>query len=138
MSRQGKMNRQGNGGFHEIPGHLQHTAKHLAADAQEVEFAGADGRAREESGGCGLKRLVSTFTSPDGQVSPEGGVAEGGICRRRCLVGQAVSAAWAARYSAWYAKAEGMASLMRRTLVRTSAPILSSLRRMVPQEARAN
>ena len=36
------------------------------------------------------------------------------------------------------AKAEGMASLMRRTLVRTRAPILSSLRRMVPQVARAN
>jgi hypothetical protein len=68
---------------------------------------------------------------------PWGGVAEGGICRRRCLVGQAASAAWAARYSAWYGKAEGMASLMRRTLVRTSAPIFSSLRRMVPQEARA-
>src|SRR6267143_5169350 len=30
-------------------------------------------------------------------------------------------------------KAEGMASLMRRTLVRTRAPIFSSLRRMVPQ-----
>jgi hypothetical protein len=33
-------------------------------------------------------------------------------------------------------KAEGRASLMRRTLVRTSAPIFNSLRRMVPQEAR--
>ena len=31
-----------------------------------------------------------------------------------------------------------MASLIRRTLVRTSAPIFKSLRRMVPHEARAN
>ena len=31
-----------------------------------------------------------------------------------------------------------MASLMRRTLVRTSAPIFRSLRRIVPHEARAN
>ena len=31
-----------------------------------------------------------------------------------------------------------MASLMRRTLVRSGAPIFNSLRRMVPQQARAN
>ena len=31
-----------------------------------------------------------------------------------------------------------MANLMRRTLTRTSAPILNSLRRMVPQVALAN
>jgi len=31
-----------------------------------------------------------------------------------------------------------MASLMRRTLMSTSAPIFNSLRRMVPHEAQAN
>ena len=35
-------------------------------------------------------------------------------------------------------KGRGMASLMRRMLLRTSAPIFSSLRRMAPHEARAN
>ena len=35
-------------------------------------------------------------------------------------------------------KADGMASLMRRALVRTGAPIFKSLRRMVPHDARAN
>ena len=34
-------------------------------------------------------------------------------------------------------QADAMAILMRRTLTRTSAPILSSLRRMVPQVALA-
>jgi hypothetical protein len=42
----------------------------------------------------------------------------------------------AARPQSWAAEqADAMAILMRRTLTRTSAPILSSLSRMVPQEA---
>src|SRR5262249_36915681 len=65
-----------------------------------------------------------------------------GLCWPRFLVRQAVvatvSAAGAARYSARWGKAEGMASLIRRTLVRTSAPIFKSLRRIVPHDARAN
>ena len=56
-----------------------------------------------------------------------------GRCQRA-----AASAACAARYSAWQGKADGIASLMRRTLVRTSAPIFNSLRRIVPHDARAN
>ena len=59
----------------------------------------------------------------------------------RCLVRQRAAAASRARailYSRWLGKAEAMASLMRRTETRTSAPILSSLRRMVAQLALAN
>ena len=51
----------------------------------------------------------------------------------RCLVRQraaAASRAQAILYSRWLGKAEAMANLMRRTLMVTSAPILSSLRRM--------
>src|SRR5271169_3076393 len=65
-----------------------------------------------------------------------------GIMRTvRCLVRQraaAASRAWAIRYSRWLGKDEAMASLMRRTETRTSAPILSNLRRMVAQLALAN
>jgi len=39
--------------------------------------------------------------------------------------------------TARYGQPDAMASLMRRTLMLTSAPILNSLRRMVPQAASA-
>ena len=45
---------------------------------------------------------------------------------------------WASAYSCWQKKAEAMASWMRRQLMRTKAPILSSRRRIVPQVAAAN
>src|SRR5438034_7353527 len=51
----------------------------------------------------------------------------------------AIASRIAARPQSWAAgQADAMAILMRRTLMRTSAPILSSLRRMVPQLACAN
>src|ERR1043165_7320528 len=40
--------------------------------------------------------------------------------------------------ASWNGHADAMATLIRRTLIRTRAPIFSSLRRMVPQVASAN
>src|SRR5258708_16891225 len=54
------------------------------------------------------------------------------------LVSAAVeSARWAVAKTALYGQPDAMASLMRRTLMVTRAPILNSLRRMVPQVASA-
>src|SRR3954447_14987855 len=50
----------------------------LTAGLIFVERAGAAGRVREESAGCGLKRLVSTFASPARGIAPDwcrGGMA---------------------------------------------------------------
>src|SRR4029453_13431136 len=64
--------------------------------------------------------------------------------RGACQAGEARALAAAARRLAaqpqvWAAgHAEAIATLMRRTLTRTRAPILSSLRRMLPQVAFAN
>ena len=46
--------------------------------------------------------------------------------------------AWARANSCRYGQPEAMATVMRRTLIRTRAPIFSSLRRMLPQVASAN
>src|SRR5271165_2743590 len=65
-------------------------------------------------------------------------------CGGACQTGEARALAAAARRvaaqpQAWAAgHADAIATLMRRTLTRTRAPILSSLRRMVPQVALAN
>src|SRR5271169_6262509 len=65
-------------------------------------------------------------------------------CGGACQAGEARALAAAARRlaaqpQAWAAgHADAIATLMRRTLTRTRAPILSSLRRMVPQVALAN
>ena len=48
--------------------------------------------------------------------------------RRRC----------ARRYSDWYGNADAIATLIRRTLIRTCAPIFNSARRSVPAAASAN
>jgi hypothetical protein len=50
----------------------------------------------------------------------------------------AANAAWVAANSRWYGQAEAIATLIRRTLIRTNAPILSSLSRFVPRVAAAN
>ena len=66
------------------------------------------------------------------------------VAAARCQAGEARALAAAARRvaaqpQAWAAgHADAIATLMRRTLTRTRAPILSSLRRMVPQVALAN
>src|SRR6202521_6475489 len=65
-------------------------------------------------------------------------------CGAACQAGEARAFAAAARRVAaspqtWAAgQPDAIATLMRRTLMRTRAPILSSLRRMVPQVALAN
>ena len=65
-------------------------------------------------------------------------------CGGACQAGEARALAAAARRlaaqpQAWAAgHADAIATLMRRTLTRTRAPILSSFRRMVPQVALAN
>src|ERR1700682_458356 len=70
--------------------------------------------------------------------------AEGTRCGGACQAGEprALAAALrrrAAQPQTWAAgQLDAMAILMRRTLTRTSAPILSSLRRMVPQLALAD
>jgi hypothetical protein len=61
----------------------------------------------------------------------------------RCLVCAAQaparrSRACARANSCWYGQAEAIATWIRRTLIFTSAPILSSFSRMLPQLARAN
>ena len=58
----------------------------------------------------------------------------------RCLVRQraaAVSKACARLNSRWLGQPDAMATLTRRTLVVTTAPIFSSAKRMEPQEALA-
>ena len=65
-------------------------------------------------------------------------------CGAACQAGEARALAAALRrtaaapQTAAAGQLDAMAILMRRTLTRTSAPILSSLRRMVPQGALAN
>src|SRR5271167_4011658 len=65
-------------------------------------------------------------------------------CGGACQAGEARALAAAARRlaaqpQAWAAgHADAIATLMRRTLTRTRAPIFSSFRRMVPQVALAN
>src|SRR6266480_1780468 len=68
------------------------------------------------------------------QISRRGGACQAGEARALA----AAASRTAARPHSWAAgQAEAIAILMRRTLMRTSAPILSSLRRMVPQVASA-
>ena len=75
---------------------------------------------------------------------PRGDAAWVTRCGGACQAGEARALAAAARRLAaqpqvWAAgHADAIATLMRRTLTRTRAPILSSLRRMVPQVALAN
>jgi hypothetical protein len=70
--------------------------------------------------------------------------AEGTRCGGTCQAGEPRALAAALRRRAaqpqiWAAgQLDAIAILMRRTLTRTNAPILSSLRRMVPQLALAN
>src|SRR4051794_35055293 len=72
--------------------------------------------------------------------------AEGDAARGACgWAGQAGGAraamirrAWASRHSAAAGQAEAMATVTRRALMRTSAPIFRSLRRIVPQVAEAS
>jgi hypothetical protein len=78
---------------------------------------------------------------PDGPLDDAAVVTR---CGGTCHAGEprALAAALrrtAARPQTWAAgQLDAIAILMRRTLTRTSAPILSSLRRMVPQVALAN
>jgi len=63
----------------------------------------------------------------------------GGACQAGEARALAAARRLAAQPQAWAAgHADAIATLMRRTLTRTRAPILSSLRRMVPQVALAN
>ena len=79
-----------------------------------------------------------------GLGGPRGDAAWVTRCGGACQAGEARALAAAARLvaaqpQAWAAgHADAIATLMRRTLTRTRAPILSSLRRMVPQVALAN
>src|SRR5439155_12304418 len=64
--------------------------------------------------------------------SRRGGACHAGEARARAASASRI----AARPQSWaVGQADAMAILMRRTLMRTSAPILSSLRRMGPQLA---
>ena len=68
-------------------------------------------------------------------VTRGGGACQAGEARALAVAARRLAAqpqAWAAGH------ADAIATLMRRTLTRTRAPILSSLRRMVPQVALAN
>jgi hypothetical protein len=75
---------------------------------------------------------------------PQGDAAWVTRCGGACQAGEARASAAAARRLAAQPQvsaaghADAIATLMRRTLTRTRAPILSSLRRMVPQVALAN
>src|SRR3712207_6062952 len=73
---------------------------------------------------------------------PRMGNVAGGTGVLRCLgrqpVAVAVSLAWARANLCWQGCAEAMASLTRRTEMRTSAPTFSRASRMVPQVASAN
>src|SRR4029450_13136522 len=88
-----------------------------------------------------MRRLRDLFVGFSG--GPVGDAA--GLARRSfaCQAGEARALAASARRRAAMphcsaaGQAEAMAILMRRTLTRTSAPILRSLRRMVPQVASA-
>src|SRR4249919_2593117 len=78
-----------------------------------------------------------------GLGGPRGDAAWITRCGSACQAGEARALAAARRVAAqpqaWAAgHADAIATLMRRTLTRTRAPILSSLRRMVPQVAFAN
>src|SRR5258708_17330920 len=71
--------------------------------------------------------------------APRGGIAVGSHQGCRVAVVQAAPRArWAAAKTALSGQPDAMASLTRRTLMVMSAPILNSLRRMVPQVALAN
>ena len=72
---------------------------------------------------------------------PSSPVADREAGNRVCQVVQKAARAsrrWASAYSCRQGKAEAMASLMRRQLMRTRAPIFKSRCRMVPQVAVAN
>src|SRR6184192_592499 len=80
-------------------------------------------------------------------VSPVGQGGDAAVLARRGFACQTCAArafaASARRRAAWpqcsaAGQAEAMAILMRRTEMRTNAPILRNLRRMVPQVALAN
>src|SRR3954462_14481014 len=67
--------------------------------------------------------------------SRRGGACQAGDARAFAAAASRI-AAWPQSWAA--GQADAIAILIRRTLTRTSAPILSSLRRMVPQVAFAN
>ena len=85
-----------------------------------------------------LRKSRSGLGGPGGDaawVTRCGGVCQAGEARALAAAARRLAAqpqAWAAGH------ADAIATLMRRTLTRTRAPILSSLRRMVPQVALAN
>jgi hypothetical protein len=85
-----------------------------------------------------LRKSRSGLGGPGGDaawVMRCGGVCQAGEARALAAAARRLAAqpqAWAAGH------ADAIATLMRRTLTRTRAPILSSLRRMVPQVALAN
>src|SRR5208337_232898 len=68
-------------------------------------------------------------------VTRDGGAYQAGEARAAAADNSRVAANV---HTAAAGQAEAMANLMRRALTRTSAPILSSLSRMVPQVASAN
>ena len=68
-------------------------------------------------------------------LSRRDGACHAGEARARAAIARRIAAR---RQSRAAGQADAMAILTRRTLMRTSAPILSSLRRMVPQVACAN
>ena len=96
------------------------------ARSKQWEFSGPQGRRRSGLGGPG---------GDAAWVTRCGGACQAGEARAlaaaaRCLAAQ--PQVWAAGH------ADAIATLMRRTLTRTRAPIFSSFRRMVPQVALAN
>ena len=99
---------------------------------------GAD-RRRDEAGGAPVERTGRVLARAEAPQAgaPVGAAAAAAVCwpvqkaerhRRRC----------ARRYSDWYGNADAIATLIRRTLIRTWAPILNSARRSVPAAASAN
>src|SRR6195952_1108200 len=90
--------------------------------------------------------LRMVFDLPDFECTfpaPPATSVVGAYVALRCLVRAAQaparrSRACARANSCWYGQAEAIATWIRRTLIFTSAPILSSFSRMLPQLARAN
>ena len=108
-------------------GQIPRTCRPVASDdaGGDWDFAGLRGAARTGLGG------------------PRDGVAVGSRRGRACQAGEPRALAATRRTAAQpqtsaAGQLDAIAILMRRTLIRTSAPILSSLRRMVPQLALAN
>src|SRR4029077_17608819 len=113
--------------------------------ARPFVFSCADARR------CGVRRRERQweFSAPQGKRrsglgGPGGDAAWVTRCGGACQAGEARALAAAARCLAaqpqvWAAgHADAIATLMRRALTRTRAPIFSSFRRMVPQVALAN